>query len=86
MDRDILKCALRQVNLPSIQTGHRDVLIYSDIGLQVTWIGYPNSTGLQAVDYRLTDDICDPPSTSQTFVEELVGLLSRPWTLESVRK
>jgi protein O-GlcNAc transferase len=42
--------------------------------VQITWIGYPNSTGLEAIDYRLTDDTCDPVSTHQTFVEELVRL------------
>jgi len=42
--------------------------------VQVTWIGYPNSTGLREVDYRLTDAECDPEDTSQTFVEELVRL------------
>lgn len=41
---------------------------------QVTWIGYPNSTGLQEVDYRFTDALCDPPDTAQTFVEKLVRL------------
>ena len=41
---------------------------------QVTWIGYPNSTGLSRVDYRLTDAIADPPGTSQTFTEQLVRL------------
>jgi predicted O-linked N-acetylglucosamine transferase (SPINDLY family) len=35
--------------------------------IAVTWIGYPNSTGLTTVDYRLTDAICDPPGTKQTF-------------------
>ncbi|CAD7700347.1 unnamed protein product [Ostreobium quekettii] len=42
--------------------------------IQVTWIGYPNSTGLRSVDYRFTDVNCDPVSTRQTFTEELVRL------------
>lgn len=42
--------------------------------LQVTWIGYPNSTGLTRVDYRFTDAICDPKDTAQTYTEALVRL------------
>ncbi|GLC45522.1 hypothetical protein PLESTM_001745500 [Pleodorina starrii] len=42
--------------------------------VQLTWIGYPNSTGLRAVDYRITDPVCDPWDTKQTFVEQLVRL------------
>ena len=41
---------------------------------QVTWIGYPNSTGLTSIDYRLTDAICDPLTTQQTFTEQLIRL------------
>lgn len=42
--------------------------------VQVTWIGYPNTTGLPAIDYRITDSLADPPDTKQKHVEELVRL------------
>ena len=37
----------------------------------MTWIGYPNSTGLSSVQFRLTDAVCDPLTTRQTFAEQL---------------
>ncbi|KAM7464304.1 hypothetical protein LguiA_032425 [Lonicera macranthoides] len=42
--------------------------------IQVTWIGYPNTTGLPTIDYRITDAQADPPDTRQKHVEELVRL------------
>lgn len=42
---------------------------------QVTWIGYPNSTGLRSVDYRFTDAICDPEDTKQTFTGKHLSLV-----------
>lgn len=43
--------------------------------VQVTWIGYPNTTGLTAVDYRLTDAQADPEGkTQQWHTETLVRL------------
>ncbi|KAL3532122.1 hypothetical protein ACH5RR_005643 [Cinchona calisaya] len=42
--------------------------------VQVTWIGYPNTTGLPTIDYRISDALADPPDTEQKHVEELVRL------------
>ena len=40
--------------------------------LQVSWIGYPNTTGLPQIDYYLTDNVCDPPGmTDHLFCERL---------------
>ncbi len=35
--------------------------------MQVTWIGYPNTTGLPTIDYRFTDALADPPTTKQKW-------------------
>eukprot|EP00850_Spirogloea_muscicola_P015052 SM000112S23994 [mRNA] locus=s112:225802:238896:- [translate_table: standard] len=60
-------------------TGHTannrlGVLACRPAPIQVTWIGYPNTTGLKAIDYRFTDALADPVDTRQRHVEELVRL------------
>lgn len=43
--------------------------------LQVAFLGYPNTTGLDAIDYRLTDSSCDPPfSTDDGHSERLIRM------------
>ena len=42
--------------------------------VQVSYLGYPNTTGLSQMDYRLTDDLADPPAAQPLYTEELVPL------------
>ncbi|MCX7168296.1 MAG: FkbM family methyltransferase [Rhodocyclales bacterium] len=61
-------------------TGHTS---YGRLGLfalkpapvQVSWIGYPNTTGLATIDYRITDEYADPAGTSEIYhTETLIRL------------
>jgi protein O-GlcNAc transferase len=43
--------------------------------IQVTYLGYPDTTGLTAIDYRITDAIADPPGKTEQFhSEQLIRL------------
>lgn len=45
--------------------------------VQVTYIGYPNTSGLSQMDYRLTDAIADPPGDGDALYTERLYRLPR---------
>ena len=45
--------------------------------VQVTWLGYANTTGLTTIDYRITDEIADPPRTTEHLHSETLFRLPR---------
>lgn len=38
--------------------------------VQVSYLGYPNTTGLDEIGYRFTDDLADPEATSESLYSE----------------
>ena len=50
------------------------VLAYKPAPIQVTYLGYPNTTGMPQVDYRLTDAIADTLDQQKYYTEKLVFL------------
>jgi len=56
-------------------TGNRlGIFAYHPARTQISYIGYPNTTGLSAIKYRITDAIADHPDTLQQYSEMLVRL------------
>jgi protein O-GlcNAc transferase len=48
--------------------------------IQITYLGYPNTTGMTAIDYRLTDSLADPPGlTHHLNTEKLWRLPTCAW-------
>jgi len=58
-----------------------DILAYQPAPLQVCGIGYINTTGLEAVDYFLTDTNVDPlEKNDDSFTEKLLRLPHSHWS------
>ncbi len=55
--------------------GHRlRSLVPRTAPIQCTWLGYPNTTGMPTIDYRIIDAITDPPESEWHCTETLARL------------
>mmetsp|Transcript_9445 Transcript_9445/g.14159 ORF Transcript_9445/g.14159 Transcript_9445/m.14159 type:complete len:856 (-) Transcript_9445:184-2751(-) len=63
------------VELTGHTAGNRlDIMALKPAPVQITWIGYPNTTGVTTIDYRFCDSKVDPVDTKQKFTEKLIRL------------
>lgn len=64
------------VDLAGHTAGHRlGLFALKPAPVQATYIGYPNTTGLAAVDWRITDNFADPPGDGEAFHSERLARL-----------
>jgi predicted O-linked N-acetylglucosamine transferase (SPINDLY family) len=47
--------------------------------IQIVWLAYPGTTGMEAVDFRLTDPRLDPPGYDDQYTERSIRLPDSFW-------
>ncbi|MBV8781622.1 MAG: hypothetical protein JO353_09510, partial [Phycisphaerae bacterium] len=65
-----------------MHSGDHRLLIFAQkpAPVQVTWLGYPGSSGVETIDYRLTDRFLDPPGAASTHsIEKVIRLPDCFW-------
>lgn len=49
-----------------------DTFVLKPAPIQISYCGYPNSSGIRSMDYRITDKICDSDKSQKYYQEKLV--------------
>lgn len=57
-------------------TAHNRLTVFArrPAPVQVTYLGYPNTSGMEAIHYRIVDQVVDPADQNRYYAEELVRL------------
>lgn len=77
MSDDELASTIRSLSIDILidlsgHTAHNRLLTFArkPAPIQMTWLGYQSTTGLRAIDYRITDEALDPTGSSEHLHSE----------------
>lgn len=63
------------IDLAGLTSGERLAIFAAEPApIQATYLGYPNTTGLRCIDYRIVDSRTDPPGREAYAAEQLLRL------------
>ena len=63
------------IDLNGFTANHRmGILSYNPAPVQISYLGYPNTTGLDFMHYRITDKFVDNENSTQYYAEKLIRL------------
>ena len=51
-----------------------DIFSMNPVPIQISYLGYPNTTGLSSIQYRIVDNISDNPNSLQRYSENLIRM------------
>ncbi len=74
------------VDLSGYTVGSRlPVFLKRPAPVQASWLGYLNTTGLESIDYRISDAYADPPGKSEhLYSEQLFRMPNSQWCYQPV--
>jgi protein O-GlcNAc transferase len=74
------------IDLSGYTAGSRlPVFLQRPAPVQASWLGYLNTTGLESIDYRISDAYADPPGKSEhLYSEQLLRLPHSQWCYRPV--
>jgi predicted O-linked N-acetylglucosamine transferase (SPINDLY family) len=49
-----------------------DTFVLKPAPIQISYCGYPNSSGIRSMDYRITDKVCDSEKSQKYYQEKLI--------------